>query len=269
MSLFAQGQVWMTAITKYSRAFYAGRAASQVPAARRLLHEVLKLLQPESVIDVGCGDGSLLSVLPEFGISDFCGLEGPWIGDDQLQVAPERVSRHDLNQTFACGRRFELAVSIEVAEHLEPGRGEEFVDDLTRLADVVLFSAAIPGQGGVNHINERWQSYWAGLFEKRGYCVIDHLRPALWTDPEVPVSWRQNVLLYANQRGLERSPRLADAQQASINRILDLAHPRAFWRLAKPRGLSHILRKQLPRATRHTLARAFGHAHERQYDGPA
>jgi hypothetical protein len=246
-------------VMPYSQAFYADRSATAIPAAKIVMAELARLLQPASVIDVGCGDGSFLSVLSEFGVVDLRGVEGPWIGDAQLQVPPDSVQRHDLDRPFACERRYDLAVSIEVAEHLRPERAESFVDDLVKLADVILFSAAIPGQGGTHHVNERWQSYWAGLFDRRGFAVVDSLRPALWNNPEVPVPWRQNLLLYANQRGLERWPGLAAARQRTAGQILDLVHPLPFWRARKPRGFGYLLTRQTPAAVGHSLRRLTGH----------
>lgn len=239
----------------YPEAFYANRAVKGVPAARRVSRELFQLLQPKSAVDIGCGDGSFLSVLAEFGVGDLLGVEGVWIGDAQLAVARQLVCRHDLNQAFRCSRRFDLAVSIEVAEHLPAERGAGFIDDLTRLADVVLFSAAIPGQGGTNHINERWQGYWAGLFAARGYHVIDCLRPPLWFDSDVPHSWRQNLLVYANDRALQAWPALAAAKEQRAGAILDVVHPRFYWRASKPRSLRYLLKYQLPRALRYSLRR--------------
>ena len=240
---------------RYPKSFYADRAAKGIPAARRVLRELFQLVQPKSVVDVGCGDGSLLSVLPEFGVDERLGVEGVWIADAQLAVAPELVARHDLNQAFRCSRRFDLAVSIEVAEHLSSERGPGFVDDLTRLADIVLFSAAIPGQGGTNHLNERWQGYWAGLFAARGYHVIDCLRPTLWLDHTVPHSWRQNLLVYANDGALRAWPALAAARERRSGAILDIVHPRFFWRASKARSLGNLLKVQLLPALRHSLRR--------------
>ena len=220
----------------YDPSFYDNRAASRIPAARRVMRDLAPLIQPRSMIDIGCGDGSFLAVAAEFGVVERQGVEGVWIDDAQLVVAPALVCRHDLSQSLRCERRYDLAVSIEVAEHLPPRRAHSFVDDLTWLADVLLFSAAIPGQGGTHHVNERWQSYWAEIFARRDYYCIDGLRRALWTAPEVPHSWRQNLLLYASEQGLRAWPALAAARERHASAILDIVHPRYFWRASKPRS---------------------------------
>jgi SAM-dependent methyltransferase len=120
----------------------------------------------------------------------------------------------DLELPLELGRRFDLAISMEVAEHLSPASAERFVADLARLAPAVLFSAAIPYQGGEHHQNERWQSYWAALFARQGLYPHDVVRPAVWTDPEVEPWYAQNTLLYTGDPG------------PSVT--LDLVHPRHY-----------------------------------------
>lgn len=252
---------------RYSEQFYADRCAVAVPAARRVMHALCEFVRPASLIDVGCGDGSFLSVMPEFDIGDFVGVDGPWIGDEQLRIRLDRFRRVDLNQPFRCERRYDMAISIEVAEHLRPERAEGFVTDLVRLSDVVLFSAAIPHQGGVHHLNERWQSYWASLFHQHGYRPIDALRPLLWSSPEVPVPWRQNMLIYAGAEGLARWAPLAEASERSAGSMLDIVHPLAFWRARKPRGVGYLLTRQAPAALRYTLRR-LGRERERRLNKP-
>ena len=83
-------------------------------------------------------------------------------------------------------RVVDLAVSLEVAEHLSEKRAPSFIDDLCTASSCVLFGAAIPEQEGVGHLNEKWPSYWTKLFEKRGYEPYDVVRPKVWGDQGVP-----------------------------------------------------------------------------------
>jgi hypothetical protein len=94
-------------------------------------------------------------------------------------------------------------MSLEVAEHIHPEAAAIFVDSLVRLAPVILFSAAIPGQGGVNHVNEQWSEYWVERFEQRGYEVIDCIRKKLWQNKGVLWSYAQNILLFVWKDCLE------------------------------------------------------------------
>ena len=109
----------------------------------------------------------------------------------------DRITKCDLEKHFDLATRYDAVITIEVAEHLAPERADSFVDDLCRHADTVVFSAAIPGQGGKGHKNEQWQSYWAEKFEARGFATFDVFRPNLLRDPGVLPWFRQNILLFA------------------------------------------------------------------------
>jgi hypothetical protein len=134
----------------------------------------------------------------------------------------------DLTQPLALNRRFDLVVSLEVAEHLPPEAAEVFVQSLTGLGSVILFSAAIPFQGGTHHVNERWPRYWTELFAKRGFRAIDCVRPRLWNNPRVDLCYAQNTYFVVDQSGLERWPQLAAAAKVLPDPPLDLVHPRLF-----------------------------------------
>ncbi|MDW8444469.1 MAG: hypothetical protein RML45_09315 [Acetobacteraceae bacterium] len=123
-------------------------------------------------------------------------------------------------------RRFDLALSLEVAEHLPPERAAGFVADLVRLAPAVLFSAAIPLQGGTNHVNERWQAFWAGLFASHGYRAFDVIRPRVWDDPRVEPWYRQNTVLFLAD-GHPETERVAKAER-DAPRPLSVVHPAVF-----------------------------------------
>ena len=124
-----------------------------------------------SAVDVGCGVGTWLSVLRERGVDTVRGFDGAWVRADLPTIPRESFIAVDLTERIPKSDRFDLAISVEVAEHLRRLAAETFVDSLVDLSDFVLFSAAIPHQGGKHHLNERWQDYWAGLFWARGYAV--------------------------------------------------------------------------------------------------
>lgn len=194
----------------YDPAFYNALTDTSLPAAERVWPMVLDLAPIGSVVDVGCGNGSWLRAVQAHGVSDVLGIDGPWIKQENLKIDPAHFCRMPLEEPIQVHRRFDLAVSMEVAEHLSPERASSFVRDLTDLAPLVLFSAAIPGQGGVNHINEQWPSYWADFFAARGYRAIDSLRPRLLSSGDVTWWYAQNVLLFASNEGVERWPKLVE-----------------------------------------------------------
>jgi len=115
-------------------------------------------------------------------------------------------------------------VCLEVAEHLSPLRADPFIGTLTELAPAVLFSAAIPGQGGTSHLNERWQSYWAGLFASRGYVAIDAIRPRVRGLEDIDWWYRQNTILYV-QPGLVSSLPECVRRLQSTPEALDMVDP--------------------------------------------
>jgi SAM-dependent methyltransferase len=167
----------------------------------------------ETVIDVGCGEGwwtvafaTHSDRIRERGIAVGVDLDPPLVEGVVGAAFHSADLRRPLHEqdTFA---KFDMAVSLEVAEHLPPERAEGFVADLCTLADVVVFSAAIPGQGGTGHLNEQWPGYWADLFAAHGYWTSGYMRWRIWDDDRVENWYRQNLLvaisddLFARWRG--------------------------------------------------------------------
>lgn len=217
-------------MTGYTHDFFDGRHARTQHAARTVLGIVRERV-PEirSAVDVGCGVGTWLSVLRDGGTADVVGLDGDWVPDEALAIPKECVRRGDLAAPVDLGRRFDLAISLEVAEHLPPERGAGFVDLLTGLSDLVVFSAAIPRQGGRNHVNEQWQGHWVRLFAERGHSAHDVVRPRIWDDRTIAVWYRQNLLVYT-RRGSAAEAAFAGAPPSGLPR--DVVHPDLY--LAKP-----------------------------------
>ena len=209
----------------YQAYFYDKRFAQTADAARRILDLVLPRIPPvRSAVDVGCGVGAWLSVLRERGVADVAGVDGAWIDEKLLKIPADKFRRADLSGPLNLKRRFDLAISLEVAEHLPPERADGFVGELTGAADFVLFSAAIPFQGGYGHVNEQWQSDWAARFARRGFVVRDWVRPRLWTDRKVSGWYRQNLLLYVAENRLAELRPAVDGSEDPIW-PLDLVHP--------------------------------------------
>lgn len=179
----------------YNPKFYRELASSQ-ESAREILPLVLDVIKPASVIDIGCGSGNWLAIAHQLGVRDILGIDGPWVRT-QLAVPPEKFIEHDLSTPLKLDRRFDLALSLEVAEHLPASAARVFVQSLCDAADVVVFSAAIPGQGGRRHVNEQWPAYWVQLFQQLGYDCYDFLRPKIWNNPRVTWHYAQNSMIFA------------------------------------------------------------------------
>ena len=216
----------------YDRKFFDWVKLTGMQSARQVLPIVRDAVAPASVADVGCGEGAWLAVWAELGVGDVMGIDGAYVDTRSLLFRSDRFMAADLSGRFGGSRRFDLAQSLEVAEHLPPGAAVSFVTQLCALSDVVLFSAAQPGQGGENHINERAPSYWAGLFRTEGYAAFDAVRPALASELSVAPWYRFNTLLFANPAGMARLSAPALAARCADLAMLDHAGD-AGWKLRR------------------------------------
>jgi SAM-dependent methyltransferase len=206
----------------YSSDFYQGHLEGAVRSAEKVVPIVIEWLRPRSVVDVGCGLGAWLSVFREHGVERTVGLDGAWVDLSRLKIPPTTFRVVDLAAPPVLDESFDLVVSLEVAEHLPPESADSFVAFLTQLGSVILFSAAVPGQGGTRHRNEQWPEYWTRLFAARGYRVFDTLRWQIWDEPEVDWWYAQNTLFFVREGlgvpALETAtPRLSDAPLAVIH----------------------------------------------------
>lgn len=194
------------------------------------------LLMPElkvgSVLDVGCGRGGWASQWKAAGCSTVLGVDGDYVDRNKLYIASDEFRVVDLNRAFNLGQRFDLVQSLEVAEHLRPETSETFISSLINHGDVVLFSAAVPGQGGTQHINERPLEFWRGLFAKRGYKAYDFLRPLTHRDQRVEPWYRFNSVLYASDAGKVRlSESIRRSEVPAHQPLAELATP--TWRIRR------------------------------------
>ena len=209
----------------YQREFYESRHRNTAQAANIVFDALLPKLPPvRSALDVGCGVGTWLSTLVERGVTDVFGLDGPWGDRELLRIPADRFRMTPLDKPWSAGRRFDLAISLEVAEHLPESSADDFVGSLAASADFVLFSAALPGQGGTNHLNEQPASYWAERFRRHGFALRDLVRPAIWEDRRVPVWYRQNALVFVQES------RLGEVEGGDHGGPIDLVHPDLFRR---------------------------------------
>src|SRR5918993_5443566 len=174
--------------------FEKGRDAGAESAGIIVPH-VMRLVNPDSVVDVGCGEGPWLAAFARHGVGRKLGIDGDYVQRDRLRFPASEFEARDLSlQPFTLAERFALVVSLEVAEHLPPSAAAGLVESLVGLGPCVLFSAAVPFQGGTHHVNLQWQDYWAGLFAAHDYVAVDAIRPIVWNDPSVQFFYRQNTI---------------------------------------------------------------------------
>jgi hypothetical protein len=205
-------------MSMYSRRFYATRKNGSSASAEVVVPLLLSQFKARSVVDIGCGIGLWLDAFQRQGVTDVFGVDGPHVPRDMLRIPQDRFLGADLKTLWALPRQFDVACSLEVAEHLPHESAEDFVGLLTNAAPIVLFSAAVPHQGGTGHVNEQWQFYWSRLFAKRGYLTLDCIRPHLIGDARVDWWYRQNILVYCAPTHLPRG-RVAVSGPCQINYI--------------------------------------------------
>lgn len=185
------------ATNEYTEMFFAEQGDGSVASAEVIVPIVLSLFPCASVIDVGCGVGGWLRVFQRNGVSDILGIDGDYVPRDMLKIPRERFKATDLRMLPDLGQ-FDIACSVEVAEHLPENCADQFVAALVAAAPVVVFSAAIPHQGGTSHLNEQWQSHWARKFARHGYVAVDCIRPKVFQDHRVEWWYRQNIVVYCD-----------------------------------------------------------------------
>ncbi|MDX2265257.1 MAG: methyltransferase domain-containing protein [Hyphomicrobiales bacterium] len=180
----------------YTEDFYNTQSGGSIASAETIVPIVMKHFRVTSVVDVGCGVGGWLKSFERCGVTDYLGYDGDYIPTHLLRIPADRFRAADLASLRTLERTFDLACSLEVAEHLPPEASAQFVRLLTSAAPVVMFSAAVPHQDGNGHINVRWQSEWRKLFAERGFTAVDCIRPEVYGDKRVDWWYRQNIIVY-------------------------------------------------------------------------
>lgn len=223
---------------QYDEQFFEQLDGGSVTAAREIAPIIVEALRPASVLDVGSGRGGWAAAFAGAGVSDFLCIDGDYVDRNRLHIPVDRFRVANLAEPLELGRRFDLAICVEVGEHLPESAAGVLVDSIARHADAALFSAAIPLQNGTNHINRQWPAYWASLFAQRGYSCFDYLRWEVWERASIPIWYRQNCLLYLNAAGLSKLPPTSPVPAARVESPVAVVHPEFYLWIA---GYLHSL----------------------------
>jgi len=212
-------------LTVYDQKFYAAHHEGSLRSARVIVPRLLSCIKVRSVVDVGCGLGTWLKAFQESGVADVAGYDGGYVDRAALLIDQRLFSSVDLREDFSIPRRFDLAISLEVAEHLPENCANPLVYRLTTAAPAVLFSAAIPGQGGTEHLNEQWQDYWRNIFSSYGFRPVDLIRPSVRGRSDVEWWYQQNAIFYCQDEFLSQYHNL---QTVESTVSLNLVHPALY-----------------------------------------
>lgn len=210
-------------------------------ASKEILPFILEILNPiNSILDVGCGTGTWLKTALNLGIKDIQGLDGVAVSQEKLHISPENIQIHNLNHYIDLNRKFDLAVCLEVAEHLPESAAKNIVKILTSHTEIVIFSAAIPNQGGQHHLNEQWPVFWQKLFSENNFYCYDILRNKFWDNKNIEWWYKQNIVIYAKKG----NSKLSFATPCNI--VTSFIHPELFQlKLDEIERLSSLIKKHI------------------------
>jgi SAM-dependent methyltransferase len=238
----------------YDNSFFDAQVAGALGSARVVAPLVYDLVHPRRVVDVGCGRGAWLRAFYEIGADFIQGLDGDYVDRDTLLIPSESFVAADLAKLTKLPGDYDLAICLEVLEHLSAQAGRNIVAALIEAAPVVLFSAAVPGQGGTNHVNEQWPEYWRRLFEARGYRMLDPIRPRIREDKRVACWYRQNLFLFGSKAWLESRPMRQPDADGTGDLDDNWVHATLYRRVVTEPGVKELLGR-LPSAMRRSIAR--------------
>jgi SAM-dependent methyltransferase len=211
---------------EYGALFYRYQRSGAQQSARLLLPRLLRHLDSRTVLDVGCGAGAWVQSYRELGLERAIGVDGDYVDRSLLLMDPDDFIAQDITRPFDLNCQFDIVQCLEVGEHVPHMASATLVENLVRHGKIVLFSAAPPGQGGEDHINEQPYSYWRDLFLRHGYRLFDAVRPLVRGERGIEPWYRFNVLLFAHDSVVDR---LADAVKGcrvpDDARIADVSTP--------------------------------------------
>jgi SAM-dependent methyltransferase len=233
----------------YNEQFYKRQQSGSFSAAQISLQQIQDIIPINSVTDFGCGVGTWLSAAEDIGANRLIGLDGPWVKKERLKSNNIELTHIDLNNiSFNNYWVSDLAVCVEVAEHLETSKSRHLVEVLTKTSKHIIFSAACPDQGGPGHVNEQWPSFWFSLFKDFGYVPIDLFRPALWDISEIPFWYRQNLFLLAPKSSPFFDALAARGSERNLDHPIDCVHPELLKMWKKRAGLTGTVRTIISRS---------------------
>ena len=186
----------------YTEEFFARKVDPPAfRAAPVITRSIIDELKPKRVIDVGCGTGVILKALQDTGCTCY-GLE---YAKAALKICRQRglnVRKFDIERERLGPETYDCAISVEVAEHLPEKCADKFVDLLCKLAPTIVFTAATPGQGGVDHVNEQPHEYWITRFEKLGFkldSVLSDKWRSQWATTGIADWYYKNIMVFRRQ----------------------------------------------------------------------
>lgn len=188
-----------------------------------MLPNEIKFLQAKfnikSMVDIGCGPAWMVELANHLGIHAI-GIEG-----DQSVGSKEYIKFHDFTHgPYEIANNFDLAYSVEFLEHVEEKYMDNYMAVFTK-ANYIFCSAAVPGQGGDHHVNEKTREYWIEKFSERGFIYDDETFNELIGVSAISNFVRKNALFLKKKDPITDikydSPFVLDDAESKINSYYD------------------------------------------------
>ncbi|OGS12357.1 MAG: hypothetical protein A2234_07800 [Elusimicrobia bacterium RIFOXYA2_FULL_58_8] len=129
-----------------------------IGSAKIITDAVFAQFKPRRLADLGCGCGVYSSLFAVKG-TEVLAIDG--VTPPAEHSYPVNLQVQDLTEPFEnTWGSFDMALCLEVAEHIPPVDLEVFLKNITAFSDTLLLSAAPPNQGGHHHVNEQPRRYW-------------------------------------------------------------------------------------------------------------
>lgn len=217
----------------YDKKYFKKHETGSYDSAIIILKYIQSFFQFTSIIDYGCGIGTWCKAANDLGVDDILGIDQHIYENDYMLISEKNYKQFDLRTPFEQEQEFDMAISVEVAEHIDIEYSKIFVDNICHHNKTIIFSAALPGQGGRGHINEQPCSYWINLFRQNNYEVIDCIRPYCWDNENVEVWYKNNCMLFIEK----------NLYQDLVVQVpkhffpTDIIHPQMLTRILKKKGV--------------------------------
>jgi SAM-dependent methyltransferase len=237
----------------YDARFFDSIDQSSARSARIIVPILCDVVQADRVLDVGCGRGHWLLAFKENGSSKIRGIDGPYVDESDLVIDRSSFTATDLSKPLDIKEEFDVALCLEVAEHLPRSAGRPLISALTQAAPVVVFSAAVPGQGGTNHVNEQWPAYWERLFAQYDYARLDPIRRHVASDERVAPWYRQNIMVYVANAVIDGSPALSAERERARTCRMEYISRHVLTGMMYPGGLLRAFVSASVRALRNRI----------------
>jgi len=192
----------MPKTSTYKESYFNRRKNLSYSSAQKILELVRDFYSFSSAVDFGCGTGTWLKACMELGCRTIQGFDG-FADPSSLCIPSECFSQKFLGENIDSKKSYDLAICLEAAEHVDEKFSNLIVENLTKASKVILFSAALPGQGGTNHVNEQPPEFWQKKFMQFNYTQLDIIRPIIWDEPAVAWWYKQNIFLYVHDESIE------------------------------------------------------------------